>query len=325
LVLFSLYAFYKYFQKQSQPVRTIQTIEIESNIRGAYIFLNGVFQNTYSPSVLRNIPPGTHLIQVWKPGFVTAPPFIQLKVGRNQHHTVYFQLFPVSKLYTLQLPEEVDDSEVYVDGLPVTLNGSSVQVMEGLHMLYIENEKYKIFPSKIWFYMDKNKSIPVKIKKATMENPAYISISSSIPDIHLFINDKLWGIQPNGQYHPIPPGSYKINAYYPSYRFSPSEFIFEIKAGEKKKIIISPLTRNNATFVDCKFELPEAFYILIDGIPLRNHGEVSLNLIEGDHILTILSKDLSREWEQKIYVGGAQFLRFEWDQRFRKFVKKAGE
>lgn len=323
-LLFVVYFIYKNFKSGAKKTSPQQTLVITSSVSGAYIFIDGIFQNAYTPHTFRQLRPGKHIVQVYKPGFLTTPSLINISLEQRSSKKIYFQLFPYLPMYPVPIPSLPPRTMIYVDGIPsTTLSNEKLILPGGIHLLHFENDQFWIHPSNVWIRAGENPVHLPTLKISTKSDLAYIQFSSSIPEVFILLNDKPWGIRPNHEIYTVSSGTYKIDAFHPTLRFQPEQFIVQLKKGEKKIITLTPI--QDSKIISCSFSIPKEYTLLIDGFLILEETNSNIHLIEGDHFLTILSKDLRSEYSQRIYVGGNTKNYFIWDSLNLKCIKKTKE
>ena len=80
-----------YMKSQEQQHRT-GSLEVQSNIEGAAIFVDGKSTGKATNSVIRRVPVGKHIVTAVKPGYVTVPSQVEVDVQKEEVTEVSFTL-----------------------------------------------------------------------------------------------------------------------------------------------------------------------------------------------------------------------------------------
>ncbi len=132
-----------------QPVETVQTqrtgiIYVTSQPDSALIFLDG--QNTFllTPDTLKNIPEGTHYLQVQKDGYHPLQDSILVQVAQDTIRTVFFELKKLVYIGLLYVNSDPQGAEIYVDGQSSgKYTPDTLQMEPGTHQITVDKNGFK--------------------------------------------------------------------------------------------------------------------------------------------------------------------------------------
>ncbi|GAB4169954.1 MAG: hypothetical protein Kow00108_03850 [Calditrichia bacterium] len=322
LVLMGIvYFVYKFYSGKSKIISPTSTLSVETNIDGAAIYLDGKFTNSFTPGNFPDVKPGHHWILVQKPGYLAIPGFMYVNVSGNQRSTYHFHLIPGLSTGTIELINLPEETRIFADGQPVyKTNRNTVQLTEGWHAISVYHPDYEINPQVSWIHVDKENVSELHFSHTKIGKYGKLTITSSVSDIKIFLNNKFIGFSPSVIPYNLVEGSYKIQALHPFYRFQPKEFLKDIRESTPIHIAFT-LARDQKRF-PTSFGIPDYISLHIDAFPYHQLEEnQSVNLVEGEHHLTIIDNKIGIIKEQNITVNRNTQNNFKYNPTMQIFER----
>jgi predicted secreted protein len=122
------------------------SIQVTSLPRGAYVSVDGVPVNGYTPVTATGIVPGLHTLQVVKPGYADWAGNITVKPGLKSY--VYAALKPLNGIISVQ--SSPAGGTVYIDNVSRgTTNVIIPDIPSGVHQVRVEKSGYSNWESSV--------------------------------------------------------------------------------------------------------------------------------------------------------------------------------
>jgi len=135
-------------QAENTPIHStinMGLIEVNTNVKGAQIILNGNHTGFESDYVLQKIPFGQHIISVEKEGYKTYPKEQVVRLTQNDRQAkVDFTLTSTTGLATINV--HPDDATIYIDGKEASVGDFSGSLSLGKHTVSFGSVKGYITP-----------------------------------------------------------------------------------------------------------------------------------------------------------------------------------
>lgn len=244
------------------------SILIESNVRGAAIFLNGE-KRGYADfqRLLSDVPPGDYRVELRKIGFASEPVNVNIGKQANASAKVFIPLNPlgVTDQGFIRIVADHPDSKVFVnDEFMGTLADQAVLPLEqGDHNIVIEKVGFRTAPQSRWVHITSGDTTKVKFEQTaqfgrnTPTTPARISskpaeigqgmlaITSNTVGGQIILNGEDTGKESDHVFTGMPYGEYRVRLERSGYQSVP----------EEKMVVIS----HNSPSMDISFELIKEF------------------------------------------------------------------
>jgi predicted secreted protein len=122
------------------------SIQVLSSPQGAYVSVDGVPVNGYTPVTATGIAPGNHTVQVVKPGYADWAGTITVKSGLKSY--VYAALKPLTGIISVQ--SSPAGGTVYIDNVSSgTTNVIVPDIPSGVHQVRVEKMGYITWASSV--------------------------------------------------------------------------------------------------------------------------------------------------------------------------------
>jgi predicted secreted protein len=122
------------------------SIQVLSSPQGAYVSVDGVPVNGYTPVTATGIVPGNHTVQVVKPGYADWAGIVTVKSGLKSY--VYAALKPLTGIISVQ--SSPTGGMVYIDNVSCgTTNVIVPDIPFGVHQVRVEKSGYITWDSSV--------------------------------------------------------------------------------------------------------------------------------------------------------------------------------
>ncbi len=265
------------------------SIVIESNLRGAAVYLNGEkrgyadFQKKIS-----NLPPGEYQVELRKIGYASQP--VKVKVSDNKAPAkVYIPLKPlgVKNQGFVSLKAPYPDAKIFVDDefVGILEDQRMIPLEKGDHNISIEKTGYVTSPKSRWVHIEYGDTVDIEFellpKYTTSGNLTGVSSSknshSTLPapigqgmltvtantvGAKIYLNGEDTGKESDHVFTGLPFGEYRIRLEKEGYRCVP----------EEKLVVVS----YNSPSVDAQFELVKEYEKVEINVQPQD-GEIYIN------------------------------------------------
>ncbi len=248
------------------------SIVIESNLRGAAIYLNGEkrgyadFQKEIS-----NLPPGEYRVELRKIGYASQP--VKVKVGEDKAPAkVFIPLKPlgVKNQGFVSVKAPFADAKIFIDDefVGVLEDQRIIPLEKGDHNITVEKAGYVTSPKSRWIHIEAGDTIAVEFEIVPKYNPSgkmavassnrnsnsalaapigqgMITVTANAIGAKIYLNGEDTGKESDHVFTGLPFGEYRIHLEKEGYRCVPAE----------KLVVVS----YNSPSVDAQFELVKEF------------------------------------------------------------------
>jgi len=301
-ILFVMLFIYKF-----NPGRGPKTgaLLVQSNIAGAFIYLDGNELRRSTPDTLKKLPVGRHYVTIFKEGYYPVPPMQKVHISKNKLSVISFELKNTPALSTIYLEVNVPGYKLYVDGMPFGVEpDGKAEVPHGFHTLMVVKSGYLPNPAYRRILITPNDTIRLKFDMIPESDIGYLQISNNLFRGYIYLDREFTGMQARAEWLPVRAGTYEIKVRENGYRCLPDSQLVNILPGEKKMVIFRLVPESKLFSIDIRSKQAGA-NIILDGKPLPYVTPVQgLKISPGSHFINLMRKNtLLSNLDQPIHIS----------------------
>jgi Domain of unknown function (DUF4384)/PEGA domain len=190
------------FRTQARPVvQSNGVLQINSNVRGAQVFINNVLSGNTPLTV--NVPAGQHNVRVTANGFRDETQTVTVRGGQTVN--LNFNLQPVVQNGTLQVIANVNGAQVFVDNVLAGNTPATVNVAAGQHTVRVTAPGFQDFNTTVNVGAGATITVRANLQPIVQNGTLQVIAPNNA---QVFINNQLQGTG-SGQIT-VPAGQYTV-------------------------------------------------------------------------------------------------------------------
>jgi hypothetical protein len=233
-VLMALGIFGYLWRYNPNPVVSVGTMVVESDVPGAQVFVNGIERSGYTtPARFTELATGTYFVSVYKEGYSAWPPMQKIVVEKGKTSVAQFQIKSAGQMGTLQINVDQADVEVFIDGIKrENLDLNHIEIPAGFHVITVVKDGYLAEPPFQRVLIRENESAQVRFQMLPASDLGYLKIHSNRASGYIYLSNRFTGIKTNNTAFPVVPGVYEIRVVENDYYSLPEKEFVRIEIGK---------------------------------------------------------------------------------------------
>ncbi|KGE73836.1 PEGA domain-containing protein [Spirochaeta lutea] len=179
------------------------TLQIDSNIRGANVYINNDLQNRGAPLTLE-LRPGTYSIRVTAKGYQD----FETTVNLTGNQTIRADLQPPQ--FSLSVNTNVSNAQVFVNGNRIGTGNSSASLNPGTYTIRVTADGFQEYSGRVTLNGNQTVSAILQPVRHTL------TVNSNVKEASVYINGDRLG--DSGVSTSLPRGTYTIRVTAPGYQ-----------------------------------------------------------------------------------------------------------
>lgn len=151
------------------------SVTIRTNVRGAKVFLNGVYKGL-TPVSISNLEPGIFLLRLEKDGCLPVEKYISVSKGTVCNY--YYEMTETTGFVEIRGIPELENCQIFADGNRIY--APFFELPEGFHRIQVRNFGYEDFFASVYVKRRRIKRISIKMKEAKFKITDFYSSRKTI-------------------------------------------------------------------------------------------------------------------------------------------------
>jgi hypothetical protein len=248
-VLMALGIFGYLWRYNPNPVVSVGTMVVESDVPGAQVFINGVERSGFTtPARFSEMNTGTYFVSVYKEGFSVWPPMQKIVVEKGKIATAQFQIKSAGQMGALQINVDRPDVQVYIDGIKrENVDLDHIEIPAGYHVVTVVKDGFLAEPPFQRVLVRENEATQVRFKMLPAPDLGYLKIHSNRASGYIYLSNRFTGIKTNNPAFPVAPGVYEIRVVENDYYSLPEKEFVRIESGDTLELNfnLQPIARRD--------------------------------------------------------------------------------
>ncbi len=304
IVAVALGVFMYLLQYRPASAAKMGAITVTTDVPGAQVYFNGTEKQLFTPTTLKDLPAGkNYFLSVYKDGFTTWPPMQRITVNANETSSVEFNLKNSSSMGKVLVESNVEDYQLFVDGLPYRKTADLIEIPTGYHIISVVKPGYAASPAYHRVVINGDGVQRLAYEFSSLDDHGMIEVSSNQSSAYIYIDEKMVGLKANSPAFPVKPGIYEVRLRQNGYSSHPPSEMVNIKPGEKVSLSFHMLPAEMDTVQIVSAEPGASIMVNGQWVPYVTPVNDFL-LSKGDHYINLM-RDGEVMKEADVYVDVA--------------------